>query len=94
MGTWTANVFSAEQQARLGVDEMGQPAAQPTPAAVTTPATLAATPARRGLCGGTRRAAEPANPELQALADGVRDEALRMAQASGWDGLFTRFDVV
>ncbi|KAG8457954.1 hypothetical protein KFE25_012020 [Diacronema lutheri] len=26
MGTWTASVYTAEQQARLGVDEHGQPA--------------------------------------------------------------------
>ena len=29
MGTWTAAVYTAEQQRRLGVDEMGRPSAVP-----------------------------------------------------------------
>lgn len=33
MGTWTASVYTEEQQARLGVDEMGQPKGAATAAA-------------------------------------------------------------
>jgi hypothetical protein len=41
MGSWTAAVYTSEQQARLGVDEEGQPATPPPP---PLPSSEAATP--------------------------------------------------
>jgi len=41
---------------------------------------------------GGAGATQAATPEVQALCDGVRDAAQSMAQASGWNGIFSTFE--
>eukprot|EP00446_Apocalathium_sp_SHHI-4_P053867 CAMPEP_0177374220 /NCGR_PEP_ID=MMETSP0368-20130122/44038_1 /TAXON_ID=447022 ORGANISM="Scrippsiella hangoei-like, Strain SHHI-4" /NCGR_SAMPLE_ID=MMETSP0368 /ASSEMBLY_ACC=CAM_ASM_000363 /LENGTH=177 /DNA_ID=CAMNT_0018837795 /DNA_START=58 /DNA_END=592 /DNA_ORIENTATION=+ len=41
--------------------------------------------------GGTG-AAQAAGPEVQELVDGLREEALKRAQAAGWNGTFDRWE--
>lgn len=84
MGTWTAAVYTEEQQARLGVDEMGQPVASEAAPEPSPPAPAPA-PAPRSNRLDRAAARAGARPAVRGGSDAARQqlEAIRERQAAG-----------
>lgn len=45
------------------------------------------------MCGGTSAPVEPTEA-VKTMLEGLRDEAQQRAQRDGWNGIFTKFEVV